>query len=223
MPSPIRKIVAAAMILGPLLSLVSAVVSPPLESSTPATLAQIAQHPDRWYLYAIFITVGAWFFVPSVLGLMNMLAARAPRASLIGGSLTLIGVLIAIGDGTTELLYWQMGARSADRGQMVALADRYDSATGSSVFFTVGGLALLVGLVVLAVALARTRIAPVWAAAAIAVAAIVNIAGFSTASNAAVVVSNLVFLAGFGWIARQLLVAPIAQPRHVLKPNVTTT
>jgi hypothetical protein len=223
MPNPIRRIIAASMILAPLLSLASAVVSPQLESGAAAKIAQIAQHPDRWYLYALLITVGAWFFVPSTLGLMSMLAGRAPRASIIGGSLTLVGLLVAIGDGTSELVYWQMGAPGANRAQMAALADRADSATGSSLFFTIGGLALLAGLVVLAVALARTRVAPLWAAAAIPTGAIVNIAGFSTSSNAVVIASNLILLAGFGWIARLLLAEPAAQSRHVLQPHITTT
>jgi hypothetical protein len=211
MPSSWRKTLGVSMILGPMLSLVSAVASPPLESDTAAQIAQIAQHYDRWYVYALFITVGAWFFVPSIIGLMAMLAARAPRASLFGGALALVGLLVAIGDGTSELVFWQMGARGADRAQMVALSDRYDNAAGSSLFFTVGGIALLIGLGVLAVALVRTRVAPTWAAAAIPVGAIVNIAGFSMSSNAVIIASNLVFLAGFGWIARLLLAHPAGQ------------
>jgi hypothetical protein len=223
MSTPIKNIVAASMILGPLLSLVSAIVSPQLESGAAAQLAQIAHHPDRWYLYALFITVGAWLFVPSTLGLMNMLAVRAPRASIVGGSLTLVGVLVAIGDGTTELMYWQMGAHGAHRAQMAALSNRYDNATGSSLFFTVGGLALLAGLVVLAIALVRTRMAPLWAAAAIPIGAFVNIAGFNTSSNVAVTGSNLILLVGFGWIARLLLAEPSANRQHVLEPHATTT
>lgn len=223
MPNPWRKTFGVSMLLAPLLSLASAVVSPPLESTMPAKIAEIAQHQDRWYLYAIFITVGAWFFVPSVIGLISTLADGAPRASFLGGSLAMLGVLVAIGDGTAELVYWQMGASGADRAQMAALANRYESATGSSLVFTIGGLALLVGLVVLAVALARTRVAPLWAAAAIPIGAIVNIAGFSTSNNLAVIASNLIFLVGFGWIARLLLTAPTEQPRLLLQHPITTT
>lgn len=223
MSDPWRKAFGASMLLAPLLSLVSAVVSPPLESNMSAKLAEISRHQDRWYLYAIFITVGAWFFVPSVIGLISMLARHAPRAAFVGGLLAMLGVLVAIGDGTAELVYWQMGAAGADRAQMAALADRYENATGSSLFFTIGGLALLIGLVVLAVTLARTRVAPLWAAAAIPIGAVVNIAGFSTSSNAAVIASNLIFLAGFGWIARLLLADPTERPRHLLQHHVTTT
>jgi hypothetical protein len=218
-----RKTFGISMLLAPVLSLLSAVVSPPLESNTSAKIAEIAQHQDRWYLYAIFTTIGAWLFVPSVIGLISMLARRAPRASFVGGSLAMLGVLVAIGDGTTELVYWQMGAAGADRAQMAALADRYESATGSSLLFTIGGLALLVGLVVLAVTLARTHMAPPWAAAAIPIGTIVNIAGFSTSSNAAVIASNLIFLAGFSWIARLLLADTTEQPRHLLQHHATTT
>ena len=106
---------------------------------------------------------------------------------------------------TGELIFWQMGARSADRSQMVALAERYQNAAGSSLIFSIGGLALIVGLVLLTVAMWRTGAAPGWAALALPLGAVVNIVGFSLASNALLIASNLILLGGFGWIGRGLL------------------
>jgi hypothetical protein len=223
MPDPFRKTLAATMILAPLLGIVSAIASPPLRSGTEAQLAEITRHPDRWYVYALFITASCWLLVPAVIGLTAMLAGRAPRLSLLAGALSLLGVLVAVGDATTELMYWQMGAPGADRAQMVALSDRYDNAIGSSLVFTVGGLAVIVGLAILAVALWRERLAPAWASACLPVAAIVNIAGFSLSSNAIVTVSNVVFLVGFGWIGIRLLTAPASSAGRALQPHATTT
>lgn len=222
MPNPFRKTIGATMIVGPLLGLVSAVASPPLKSGTAAQLAEIARHPDRWYLYAIFITAGCALAVPAVIGVTSMLAGRAPRLALIGGALSLLGVLVAVGDATTELMYWQMAAPGADRAEMVALSDRYDNATGASLVFTVGGLALVVGLVLLAAGLWRLRAAPLWAAVCIPAGAIVNIAGFSLDSNLTVAGSNLVWLAGFGWIGYRFLFAPSAPAGYALQAHATT-
>ena len=118
MPSPIRKSLAAAMILAPLLALVSAIVAPPLKSGVDARLAEIARHHDRWYLYALFITLSGWLFVLAVLGLIGIVCEQAPRLSVVGGALALVGAFVAVGDGTVELMYWQMGAPGADRAQM---------------------------------------------------------------------------------------------------------
>jgi hypothetical protein len=219
MPNPIRRAVAVAMFLAPLLGIVSAVASPELKSSAGAKLAEIASHSDRWYLYALFVTASMWLFVPAVVGLTGMVSGRAPRLGLLGGGLALLGALVATGDATTELMYWQMGAPGADRAQMAALADRYENAVGTSLVFTVGGLALVVGLAILAVALWRLRIAPAWAAAGLPVGAIVNIVGFAANSNAVVIVSNVVLLAAFGWIGRLLLAEPAGHPRQALAPR----
>jgi hypothetical protein len=215
MQDPIRKALGATMILAPLLGLVSAIASPALKSGSAAQLAEITRHPDRWYVYALFVTASMWLLVPSIVGLVGLVCRRAPRLALVGGALSLLGALVAVGDGTTELMYWQMGVPAADPAQMAALADRYENAAGSSLLFTVGGLAIIFGLAMLGAALWRLRLAPLWAAAAVPLGTIVNIVGFSLNSNSVVLVSNLVLLVGLGWVGRRLLAAPttrVGQP-----------
>jgi hypothetical protein len=222
MPNLTRRILGAAMILAPLLALASALVAPALKGRAGAKLAEIANHQDRWYLYALFITVSGWLLVPAVLGLIGSVSERAPRLGLIGGALALLGAVTAIGDATVELMYWQMGAPGGDPAQMAALADRYENATGSSLIFTIGGLALISGLALLAIALWRTRTAPIWAAVGIPLATVLNIAGLSGNSNALVIASDIMLLAALGWIGRLVFTHPGADRRHVLRPGATT-
>ena len=219
MPNPIRKAVGAAMVLSPLLGLVSAIVSPVLRSDASAKLAEIANHSDRWYLYALFGLASMWLLVPVVVGLTSMVSGRMPRLSLLGGGLALLGALVATGDATTELMYWQMGSPGADRAQMAALANRYENAGGSSLVFAVGGLALIVGLLILGVAMWRLRLAAAWAAIGVPVGVIVNIIGFSSNSNVLVIASNFVLLAALGWIGARWLADPTSRPRHALQPE----
>src|SRR5581483_260643 len=211
MSKPAKNICGVAMVLAPLLGIASAIASPALQGSDSAKLAEIASHPDRWYLYALFITASSWLFVPAVLALIDILSERSPRLGLVGGGLALLGVLIAIGDGTCELMYWQMGAR----------ARRFETATGSSQLFTIGGLALIIGLVLLAVALWRTDAVPALAALGLPAGAALNIAGFSSNNNALVIASNAVLLAALGWIASVYLAS--ASERQATSPHVATT
>jgi hypothetical protein len=197
--------------------------APPLKRSAGAQLAEIARHQDRWYLYALLITISSWLLVPAMLGLIGLVSERAPRLSLIGGGLALLGVLVAIGDATVELMYWQMGAAGADRAQMAALADRYENAAGSSLPFVIGGLALIAGLVLLAIALWRTGAAPAWAAAGIPVGVVLNIVALSSSNTALVIASNVVLLATLGWIGRIVAAERAPDRRPLSQPHATMT
>jgi hypothetical protein len=75
--------------------------------------------------------------------------------------------------------------------------------------FTVGGFAVLVGIVVLAIGLIGARIASVWAAACLPVGTIVDIVGFGASSRSLVAASSVILLAGFARLASAQL-----QTRH---------
>jgi hypothetical protein len=101
---------------------------------------------------------------------------------------------------------------------MTALAERYEDTAGSSLIYTVGGLATLAGTLLLAVALWRTHVVPRWASASIPVAVVANVAGFSAASSALLVASYVLLLAAFGRIA--LIISrgdPTDHPSNVIR------
>jgi hypothetical protein len=220
---PIRAALAAALVLAPLTGLVAAVALPALRSTLPAEIAAIAAHPGRFYLYAIAMLISSYLLVPAFFGVLALLRDRAPTWAFLAGGLAQAGLLVAIGDAATELMFWQMGAPGADRAQMVALAERYDGAPGAALVYTVGGLAMLVGTALITVALWRTRVVPRWAAVALLVGAVANIQGFTWANQPLLVASYVVLLAGFAPMAVRLLekqpaVAGPAQERPVADP-----
>ncbi len=205
-----RRATALALILAPIAWLLSAAVAPHLETDEGAQLAVIAQHPDRWYWFALLTLVGSMLLVPALMGVIGLLRERAPVAGYVGGSLAVLGTLVAIGDSLEQLVIWQMGA--GDRGQMAALLTRLDDAAGLTLIFTTGALALLVGTVTLAVGLVRARVAPPWAAACLPLAMVVNIAGFAAASRSIVAASCVILLAGFACLASRLAAASDGAP-----------
>jgi hypothetical protein len=197
-----RRATGMAMILTPIAWLASAIVAPQFATDEGAQLAVIAQHPDRWYAFALLTLVGAMLLVPALMGVTGLLRERAPLAGYVGGSLAVLGTLVAIGDSLEQLVIWQMGA--GDRGQMAALLTRLDDAAGLTLIFTIGALALLVGTVTLAVGLVRARIAPLWAAACLPLAMVVNVAGFAAASRSIVAASCVILLAALAPLAAAL-------------------
>ena len=193
------------LILAPLLSLASSLVSPALKSDEGAQLDVIAQHPNRWYWFTLLLLAGSILLVPALLGIAALVRERSPRLGNIGGGLAVLGSLIAIGDVMSQFMSWQMVAAGADHAQMAALLKRFDDTAGVSLVFSVGGLAVLAGTVLLTVGLIRGRLAPAWAAVGISLGAVVNVAGFSAASGGVVAVSWAVLLVSMGAIGRIVL------------------
>ena len=197
--------VGLSLILAPLFALASALVAPTLKSDEAAQLDVIAQHPDGWYAFTLLLLIGSILLVPALLGIASLVAEKAPRLGYIGGGLAVVGSLIAIGDVMSQFMSWQMVAKGADHAQMAALLQRFDDSSGVDTVFSVGGLAVLIGVVMLTVGLIRGRAAPAWAAIGLSLATVINIVGFTAASNGAVAVSWAVLAASMGYIARIVL------------------
>jgi hypothetical protein len=191
---------AISMIAAPLFLVASALVSPALKSDEGSQLDVIAGHSTRWYWFTLLLLIGSMLLVPALLGLAALVHKRAPRLAAVGGGLAVLGGMIAIGDVMTQFVSWQMVAKGADHDQMAALLHRFDNAPGVGVVFSVGGLAVLIGVVLLTIGLLRTRVAPTWAALGLSVATLLNIVAFSSASAAGVAVSWAVLLVAMGYI-----------------------
>ena len=196
-----RTTTSVSLIAAPLLGLAAAVATPALRSTRQAEIQSIAAHQNAFYVYAICILLSSYLLVPAIFGVMNRLPDRNPAWAYVGGGLVQVSMLIAIGDAATELLYWQTGARGADLAQMAALADRYENAAGASLIYSIGGLCGLVGSVLLVAGLIRRRSVPAWAALAIPVGFVANVAGFAAASKPLLIVSYVILLAAFVRIA----------------------
>lgn len=190
-----------ALVAAPLFFLLSGLAVPALKNGDDAQLALIAAHPTSWYLFTLFSIVGSLFLVPAAAALMNATREAAPRSALIGGGLLQLGAYVALIDSATQLVYWQMGRPVADRAAMAALLHRYESAPAASVIFMVGALAILVGSVLLAVAVARAHVAPLWASALLPVGLVANIAAFMGSSRPVLIASSVALLVPLAYVA----------------------
>ncbi len=193
-----------SLVLAPLAYLVSTLVAPPLESDDRVQLAQMAGHPDRTYLFALFTVIGSILLLPAVLGIVRLLADRAGWLGYLGAGLTGLGVLVAIGDSFGLFWDWQM-AEGGNRAQMASLLHRFDAAAGVSILFTIGGFGIMLGCVLLGAALWRADAVPRLAAAALPVGAIANIVGFASNSRVVLDVSATILLVAFLPVARRLV------------------
>jgi hypothetical protein len=190
-----------ALVAAPLFFLFSGLAIPALKNSDSDQLALIAAHPTSWYLFTLFSIVGSLFLVPAAGALMTLTREEAPRSAIIGGGLLQLGAFVALIDSATQLVYWKMGSPVADRPQMTALLHRYENAPAASVIFMVGALALVAGSLLLAVALIRTRTAPLWAGLLLPLGMVANIAAFVAGSRPLLIGSSVALLVPLGFVA----------------------
>jgi Domain of unknown function (DUF4386) len=196
-----RRVVAGvSLVMSPVFLLAAFVVVPTMASDTRAELAAIAQHPTQWYLFGLFTLLSYVLLAPAVLGLMHLLRDRAPAWSAIGGSLAFLGTFASVADTRLVFVHWQMAAPQADRDQMVALLTRLEAAAGATLPFILGTLGLVIGTVLLAIGLYRSRAVPTWVAAALGAGIVANLAAFIAGSRLGLIASSAILVLAYGSI-----------------------
>jgi hypothetical protein len=192
-----------SLIASPVLALLSALLFLTIGSTEGAQLRAIAAHPDRWYWSTIMLVASIILLVPGYLGIAALVRRSSPWLGAAAGALAILGVMVATGDAMSQLMGRALVA--ADRSQMVALLVRFDDDAGANAVFNVGGLAIIIGSLLLTAGLIRGRVVPIWSAVALSAAVVLNIVGYGAASGGLVAASYLVMLAGFGYPAWVIL------------------
>lgn len=170
-----RRFGAVALVAGPL-----ALVMGSLwqvygdDDSVPVSLAKVARHQSDQRV-VIVADLLAGFLLPAVLYLMRLSGRGAPRLALIGGSVAFLAWLAGIVSlgGSDVLLYH--AAQAADRTSAVSLVKSVVSDpafAGPEAVFIVGHL---LGMLLLGIALWRSRAVPLWAAALVGIAPILHL------------------------------------------------
>ena len=170
-----RRFGAVALVIGPLglvLGSLFQVVSD--DDSVSASLAKIAAHPSGERAEIICDLLAA-FMVPAVLYLMRLSGPRAPRLTLVGGAVSFASWMAGLYSvGASDLLYLH-AAQSPDRAGAVSLVH---AVTGDGVF-TVPAFGFIVGhmlgMLLLGIALWRSRAVPRWAAALVGLASLAQV------------------------------------------------
>jgi hypothetical protein len=196
-PRHFRKMVAGlCLVLSPLFLLASVIVHPRTEPEAGGQLAIVAANQDAWYVAHLLALVSLLLAIPVVLGFMHMLREREVAYGHVGGALALLGVVAWTGLIAMEFVVWQMVKGDADPAQMSALLERVNAATGIVLPFFVMGIALALGLIVLAAGLYRARAVHTWSAALVAVGIVVLYVGVLMMSQPLAIIGAAALLVG---------------------------
>lgn len=193
-----RQIAGAAMVLSPLLLLVSAIIQPSLKDGTLEQLTVISANLDAWFTASAIGLAALALAVPAILGLMHMLRERQAAAGMIGGALALLGVLAAVGTIALNLVQWELMRFGVPIPEATVVISDLKEVAGIEIPFLILPFAFALGMIVLSLGLALARAVNPVMALLIALGATGAIVGYAISSVTLVIVAAAVLLVGLG-------------------------
>lgn len=192
--SPRRALTGAiALLAAPAVAIAATLVQPTLSDEAPDRVAALTAHRGAAIAGLTLNTIAAVLLVGGVIWLALVLAARTPGLAMAGGILGVFGALLVVFENGVAASAPAVVA-GLDPAAATATLQRVASSTAVS---GLEPLSLLgdVGLAALGVGVAALG-APRWAAAAIAVGALGEGAGFATGTKGLVIAAFALMLAG---------------------------
>jgi hypothetical protein len=98
LPVTTRRLLAAAVVVAPLLIAINSLFHPEVELSGAGFLAGAQTDPSGWFVVHVVAASGALLGVPAAIGLHTLVRGSGRRIATFGGALTLLaGPILALG------------------------------------------------------------------------------------------------------------------------------
>lgn len=204
MPSTRRRpsVAAVSLVASPLAGLVGSLLLPTYTQGMRGELAFIEAHRTRWLAGMGCDLLFSLLLIPAALGLMQLLRRHGSRVGPVAAAMLATAAFVHGAMLGYQLPEASIVAHVADRAQAVSLADAmYGDAAFTALVIPFTAF-MFPGLLLLALSLWRSRVAPLWVALAIAAAVVVELAGppdWKARSMFALL------LLGLGWVGTRLV------------------
>jgi hypothetical protein len=180
-PRDFRTLVAVASLVGGLLLMaIGDLLHPEERMAPPEQIAILVADASRWYTAHLLLFVGILLFIPGLLALSALTAARKPAVGYAARILILVGTTAIASVFVGEMLVGRFVLDGADRA---AATDLLESMFSGPILAAVGPamLAFFVGTAAFAIPLMRTGSKVGWAAALILLGVLLVLAEILTA------------------------------------------
>lgn len=162
--TPVRRLLAIALVAQPLLVGVNATFHPEVEFTAAGVLAGAAANPTRWYVVHLIAALGAMLTVPAMLALRTLVSERGRRVADLGVAFGAVAaVVLGIAFGIEASVFHLAVTSGLDAAGQLDLADAFVTAP-EFLAVPVGVLAFTLGGLLLATALLAARAVPRWQA-----------------------------------------------------------
>lgn len=200
---PFRKLAAGALMAQAVLSIVSVVLQPDLSGDAGARLAAIDDAGVPAAVSAATFVLGQLPFAVALLAIAHLIGRGAPRLARTGGTLGVLGCFGHSVFGGIMLAEVVMAHDTGHRAVFTGLVEDIES-TPVMVFAVLGLAGTVLGLLLLAIGLFRSRVVPAWIPGLLVAFLVIEFAGSGISQYAS-------YLSGI-----LLLVASVALARVVL-------
>jgi uncharacterized membrane protein YkgB len=166
----LRRATGVALVVGPALLLLDNLLHPKElvrgKGHEEEQLRLIAENATRWQVAHLFGFLALVVFAVAVLGLAVLVGRSQPRLALWGGVLAMAGLFALAGAIALDGFTWGVlgdvsGRQGVDEATLAKALDEVQNNGWSQQFYATGAL-FLVGMLLIAVGLARARLAPTW-------------------------------------------------------------
>lgn len=164
-----RQVGGTAMTVAPLVFVIAELLHAKLQTEAAKQLTAVADNTGRWYAAHVLVLISLALAVPAFFGLVHLLGKGRAAFGHVGLVAFVPGVVALAAIVGMELVLWQMAQPSANRDEMVALAERINESAGTAVVF-LAALLFPLGWLLVGIGLYLARTVPAWAAVLIALA-----------------------------------------------------
>lgn len=192
-----RALLAAVLIAAPLCEVVEALLSPLRGTSTTADLVAISLHQGAFVMSVLVGLVGTVLYVPAFLGLAGVAARRSRVLAGVGAAFAVLSMLGFAGVRMAQAVELQGIRDGLAMSQLARLVDGVSANPIGGVLLAMFLGGTVVGVVCLAIATLRSRVAP-WPAVVLFV--VFPFADLLVPGRLGSVVAHGVLLVGLGWI-----------------------
>ncbi|WP_067172542.1 hypothetical protein [Microtetraspora niveoalba] len=178
------------------------------DSTGAEALALAAAHPALNRLSAVAAMLGSLLMVPAVLGVRRLVADRSRKLGFAGAVLTGAGYICYFGIAFSGNVAVAMAEHPGPAAEYAAVLDSSQSDPSTLWVFLLFVLGNMVGTLLLALALLRSRAVPFWAGAAVVAWPVLHVIGLVAGSEWFEVAGAVLEGVGFAVVGLRLLARP---------------
>jgi hypothetical protein len=200
-----RTLTGLALIVGPAVMLVAALIGPDVNNDNKLKeLNSVAAHKSSFILSGLLYLLSTLFLLAASVGVIHLFRNRRVTLGQVAGGLLLVGTAVTIAFYVFQSVEYEMVNQTGlDRVQLAKFLDKANNSPSSLPLFILFLIGIVLGSILLAVALWRSGLVPKWAAVVIVVAGVFGFAGGQ--SKASGIVNSALLLIGLGMLGRTVL------------------